>query len=232
MTDFQELLVAGALARVEAVGDQAGGGFGASVVVEDYTPQQLVPGVVAFVQALSEPDAGTWTRAFTRTAFLAGNPSSLAGRFPSALRSADGKLAWYGPGPDGERRTMSRMLRTFEGPGPVPWCGAPPIVVRLPGAATGVQVRAEIATDGVSAAAYLVHVHHAFAEAALRGLVGPGDTVRIEHHGELAGRRHHALLDPMVAHGVQPRISQDTRDPSRLRLYAMLTSKCRRGHPC
>jgi hypothetical protein len=232
MTGTQELLVTAAVARLERA--SAGGGrhgLSVAVVVDDVAPEPFIRATIDFTLAVPEEVGAAWHRAFTRTIFLAGRPETVARRHPGAFRSADATLGWYGPAPAGQLRNLSRMLRAFQGPAPIR-PSAETLTVRVPGAATGHPVEAVIATDGVSVAEYLVHVHHLFAEATLRRLIRPGDTVHVTHRSELDGPWIRNTLDPTSAGFVQTRITHDNRNPDRLRLYAVLASNSRGGLLC
>jgi Family of unknown function (DUF6182) len=213
MTGLDDLVLAGALARLEAAATRGHRGPAAAVVVEEFTPAALARGAVAFTSALPPPRREAWRRSFTRTVFLVGRPQSLTLRYP-AVHLEDG-LAWYGPDLDTVRRPLSRMLNAYHGPAPV---DVPPDLF-----ATGATVTALVATGDVSTQDYLVHLHHLVAEATLRGLVTPADRIGIRHRPRLDGPDVAALLDPARAGLVETRISRDRRDPARPRLYAVLT---------
>jgi Family of unknown function (DUF6182) len=224
MTAMDELLMTAAVARLETRGAGAYG-LGAAVVVgDDFTPESFVRGAIDFAAGVPLGDKAAWHRSFTRTVFLAGRPESVRTRHPARVET--GGLAWYGPAPMSGLRNLSRLLKAFHGPAPVDV----PASVLIPGDAHVVE--AAVAVGAVSVRDYLVHVHHLFAEAALRGLVRAGDTVRIMHRPELDGPRIRAALDPACAGVVQTRITHDNREPGRLRLYAVLTSDREGGQPC
>jgi hypothetical protein len=85
-------------------------------------------------------------------------------------------------------------------------------------------VDAVLATGGTSTAAYLVHAHHLVAEAALRGLIGPGDIVRLTHRHDLPPEGFRDALDPSRSGSALTRIAPSPTEPDRLRLYGVLTS--------
>lgn len=217
MTTIDDLLVAAAVARLETAGADAGRhSSSVAVVVEDFTPASLVRGTIDFAVAVPEKERAAWHRSFTRTVFLAGRPQSVVARHPA--RHVSGGLAWFGPAPADGLANLSRLLKAFQGPAPVRM----PETLLLPG--TSNLVEAAVATGGVSVRDYLVHVHHLFAEATLRGLVGADDAVRITHRPDLDGPEIRAALDPARAGVVQTRITHDSRDPDKLRLYAVLSA--------
>ncbi|GAA0553144.1 hypothetical protein GCM10010172_39600 [Paractinoplanes ferrugineus] len=229
----QELLAAAAVARLEdaAGSGTAGPGLSVAVVVQDFEAEPFFRSVIQFALAVPKAEGEAWQRAFTRTIFLAGRPDSLAQRFTADLNGPAGSVAWYGPAREKQLRNLSRMLRAFQGDAPV----LPPpgsVLVRAPGPPSGTEHTATIATRDVSFAGYLVHTHHLFAEATLRGLIRPGDTIRVEHRGELDGPLIRTALDPALAPGVQTRITHDGRDPDRLRLYAVLVAGRKGDEPC
>jgi hypothetical protein len=214
MTTLERLVLAGALARLEAApAARTPWTQAAAVVVEYFTPAALARGAVVFAHALGSGPRQAWRRGYTRTVFLAGRPDSLAGRYPAA-HEEDG-LAWYGPDPEAARRPLSRLLKAFRGPAPVD-VPVEPDPVRA-------TVTAWLATGEVSTQDYLVHLHHLVAEATLRGLVTPDDRVRIRHRPWLDAPELADLLDPARADRVETRISYDRRDTSRPRLYGVLT---------
>jgi len=226
MSTVDQLLYAAAVRRLETASAGAGRhGVAVAVVVDDdFTPASFVRGTVDFAVAVPHEERAAWHRSFTRTVFLAGRPQSVRTRHPA--RSEAAGLAWYGPAPISAWKNLSRLLKAFHGPAPVDV----PDTLLVPGGPRVVE--AFVAVDAVSARDYLVHVHHLFAEAALRGLVRSGDTVRITHRPDLDCSDVRALLDPARAGTVQTRITHDDRDPDRLRLYAVLTSEVERGQPC
>jgi hypothetical protein len=218
-----DLLAAAAVARLEEA--SAGGGdtgLGVAVVVADVRPDVFVAATIGFASAVPAELAAAWRRTFTRTVFLAGLPETVADRHPPAWAAPDGSLSWHGPAPAGHLLGLSRLLRAFHGPAPL--SPPAPFTVTVPGPGTGHVAEATIATAGVSVADHLVHTHHLIAEATLRGLVRPGDTVRVAHRPELDAGSVRDDLDPARAAVVQTRITRDHRDPGRLRLYALLTS--------
>ncbi|MFB7248435.1 DUF6182 family protein [Streptomyces populi] len=228
---LQTLLQASAAARLARLDDQPGHHFHTvAVVVDTLTPQSFVRGVLDFALSLPEQPADAWLRTFTRTIFLAGRPATVAARFPDGYATPDNALSWYGPVPTAQLKNLARLLRAFTAPAPAP---APePFTVRLPGPDTGFRAEAVMATADVTVVDYLVHTHHLFAEAALRGLVRPGDTVHVTHRPALDAPRLRAALDPARAHRVESRITHDTADPERLRLYGALFSDRAGGKAC
>ena len=225
-----DLLMAAALRRLDLAQHGADGtdpdGLGVAVVVAAVDPAAFIAGAIDFCFAVPPDLRGAWQRTYTRTIFLAGLPATVALRHRHRHVTPDGGLAWHGPAAD--LHGLSRLLRAFQGPAPVrPPAGR--LTVTLPGPATGHTARALVATDGVSVGDYLVHLHHLVAEATLRGLLRPGDVLHTEHRPVLGDADVGAALDASLAHTTHTRITQDPRDPGRLRLYAVLTSD--RGRP-
>jgi Family of unknown function (DUF6182) len=223
-----DLLAAAALTRLEEASASGGDtGLGVAVVVSDVRPDVFAAATIGFASAVPPELAAAWRRTFTRTVFLAGRPETVADRHPPSFAAPDGSLSWHGPAPAGHLLGLSRLLRAFHGPAPVPQPA--PFTVTVPGAANGHVAEATVATAGVSVADHLVHTHHLIAEATLRGLIRPGDAVRVTHRPEVDAGPH---LDPARAGVVQTRITRDGRDPGRLRLYALLVSERRETQPC
>ena len=244
-----EVLAAAARARAESVrGGLRGGavsivpaapaapaapaGTTVAVVVADLDPIAFLRGAADFALGIPGDLRDGWYRTFTRTVFLAGRPTSVALRHPHRHLTPTADLAWYGPAPRRRLDPLSRLLRAFQGPAPVA-APAGPLSVPVAGPSSGHVVDVALATGGVSNGAYLVHAHHLIAEAVLRGLVGPGDTLRVEHTDTLDVADFPALRDPARGASVQTRIAPDDsgtgtatgsgRDPDRLRLYGVLT---------
>lgn len=222
MSELDELLTAAALARLERAGEGDGEhGHSVAVVVDELAPAVFVRGAIDFALGIAPEDGRAWLRAFTRTIFLAGRPATVALRFPAA--STGEGLSWHGPAPAGQLRNLSRLLHAFEGAKPAGF-GSEPVVVHVPGPPSGTSTEAAVACAGLTIAEYLVHTHHLLAEAVLRGLIGPGDTLTLHHRDDLDGPDVLAALAPGRAAGVQTRITHDPREPGRLRLFALLTS--------
>lgn len=226
-------LAAAAWARVAAARHGLGDarvthGLSAAVVVADLDVPAFLAGAARFALDLPSATADGWYRTFSRTVFLAGRPTTLAARHPYRHATPTAGLAWYGPARRGELHSLSRLLRTFEAPAPIDVPDGP-TALTVHGPPSGRTVDAVLATGGVSTAAYLVHAHHLIAEAALRGLVRPGDTLRLAHRPDLHPDDFPDALDPSRAGPVQTRIAPSHTDPARLRLYGVLTSDRREG---
>jgi len=211
----------------------------AVTLVRDLEPVAFIQDALRFALGLPGELSAPWLRSFTRTLFFAGNPASLAGRLAYRHVADDGAVAWLGPAAPDATRTVSRALRLFQGPGV--WPGAlPPIGIRVPATApaaaapvtavpvtaapaAGTSVELRIACGGVSAAEYLVHLHHVLCEAALRGLVRPGDLMDVAH---VPGLDIDDVDVADVIHaggaGTHVRIAQDPAGGGDLRLYAHL----------
>ncbi|MFI0820758.1 DUF6182 family protein [Streptomyces sp. NPDC021098] len=231
-----ELLTAAARTRLHAARDglsdgPVSWGVSVAVVVADLDVAAFIAGIADFALRLPDDLREGWFRAYTRTVFLAGRPASVAARHPGCHTTAGAPYAWYGPARRGELQPLSRLLRAFDGPAPM---DAPtdPITVTVPGGkSTGHVVEAAVAIGAVSTGEYLVHVHHLIAEAALRGLIGPGDTIRVDHRKALDTaefRDHFALAR---ADRVQTRITRSRTEPHHVRLYGVLeSSRLQGGH--
>ncbi|MBO4256236.1 DUF6182 family protein [Streptomyces griseorubiginosus] len=203
-------------------------GLTAAVVVADLDPAAFIAGAADFALGIPDTLRDGWYRTFTRTVFLAGRPTSVAVRHPHSHLAATADLAWYGPARRHELAPLSRLLRAFHGPAPVD-VPTSPLTVPVAGPPSGNVASVTLATGGVSSGAYLVHVHHLIAEGVLRGLIRPGDTLRVEHTATLDAARFAAVLDPARAASVQTRITYSDTDPDRLRLYGVLTPTADEG---
>ncbi|MEU6925630.1 MULTISPECIES: DUF6182 family protein [unclassified Streptomyces] len=229
-----ELLTAAARTRLRAAHDGLGDGpvpwgVGVAVVVADLDVATFIAGVADFALTLPDDLCEGWYRAFTRTVFLAGRPASVAARHPGCRTTAGAPYAWYGPARRGELRPLSRLLRAFDGPAPID-VPTGPLTVTVPGGEpSGHVVDAAVAIGGVSTGDYLVHVHHLIAEAALRGLIGPGDTLRVDHRKALDTAEFRDLLAPARADRVQTRITRSRTEPHHPRLYGVLESNRLQG---
>ncbi|WP_406119518.1 DUF6182 family protein [Streptomyces sp. NBC_00989] len=222
-----------ALSRVAAVRARLGagpvpGGLGVAVVVADLDVAAFVRCAAQFAMGVPADLREGWYQTFTRTVFLAGRPEAVALRHPHRLVTPDGNLAWHGPAARGALLPLSRLLRSFQGPRPVE-VPAGPLTVTVPGPPSGHAAQVSVAVGDVSTGAYLVHVHHLIAEAVLRGLVGPGDTLRVGHRQFLDPAEFHDALDPARAGAVQTRIAGSGSDPDRLALFGVLTSDRNEG---
>lgn len=196
-------------------------GLTAAVVVARLDVASFLTGAAEFALGLPPAPADGWYRTFTRTVFLSGRPAALAARHPHRHTTPTGDLAWYGPVRRGRLQPLSRLLRTFEAPAPI---AVPdePLLLTVPGPATHRTVTGVLATRRVSTAAYLVHAHHLITEAALRGLIRPGDTLRLAHRPDLHPDAFRDALDPPRADTVHTRVAPCSTDPHRLRLYGVL----------
>ncbi|MCP2323098.1 hypothetical protein HDA40_001605 [Hamadaea flava] len=195
-------------------------GYRVSAVIGTFDLRTFVTGALGFAAAVPEPARDPWYRSFTRAVFFAGNPDSVARRFPCD-HVTDG-IAWLGPAPDDPKSALSRGLKLLRAPAP---CTSLPgtLTITVPGppgeptAATGNRHRLDIAVGGVTVAEYLVHVHHVLCEAVLRRTLRPGDELTIAHVDRLT-------VDEHLATATHLRISDDPHQTGNRRLYARLTS--------
>ncbi|MFD0688730.1 DUF6182 family protein [Actinomadura fibrosa] len=165
-----------------------------------------------------DPAAGAgWRRSFTRTIILAGNPGNLGGRVRFDHRADDGSSAWLAPGPPDRVTGLRRLLKPFDGPGPLP---PPPTgTIRVPGEAGNrppVRHGLHIATAGTTVSRCMIGLNHLLAEAVLDGLVRPGDRLALHRAPRLGG-----LAGPFTALRVEP----DPRHDDRLQALACLTEE-------
>jgi len=216
-TEEQELLRAWLVDHYREVTARPGpdAGIAAAVVVRDVEPEPFLRGTLAFARALPAGAREAWRRAFTRTVFYAGNPDSLP-RVDFLHTTADRAIGWVAPADRRATRALSRTLRLFRGGREWPG-GRELISVPMPGGNPGGGRAAllRVATAGVGAADYLIHVNHVLAEAVLRGLLRPGDRLDVEHVPHLRMREGYA----------HARIAQDPEREGQLRLYAALTTQ-------
>jgi hypothetical protein len=190
-------------------------GLAAVAVLIRFDPSRLAESALRFAVEVDPDRRGPWLRAFTRTIFLAGNPTNLRDRFNFAQVAADRSIAWCGPAPAGEFTGLRRMLKLFPGgqlvvPDELP--------LRVPGRGrgdAGVR-RLFVATRGLTVASYLVHLNHALVEAVLTDLLRPGGRVLVQHVPDIDDAALHAA-DAI-------RVHRDLADPLLLRAYACLSA--------
>lgn len=193
----------------------------AVVAVREPRLPSIVAAALRFARDLPDAVAHRWLRGFTRTLFLVGNPTQLRDRFSFAQVAADRCAAWFGPAPMAASTGLRRLLRPVPSTGQV--CLPERLTVTVP--ATGGALGAGgpvpagrihelwLATQDLSWADYLVHLHHSLAEPALTGLLAAGDQLAIRHAPRLTG---------WPAGAAYRRVHFDRQDPSRLRLYSTL----------
>jgi Family of unknown function (DUF6182) len=190
------------------------------VAMRAFDPGSTVAGALEFAAGLSEVDADSWFRCYTRTLFLVGNPVNIAERFPPATVAGNGTIAWLGVHDRRHTDHVRRLLRPVSG--------------ELPGHAasldTVVASAAEhpvrhlwIAVRGLDVARYLVHLHHTVAEAVLLGLLPPRTALALHHVDD---------LDPVRAGRSNPAFVRVHHGPDeRLRLFTLLTADDRNDPP-
>lgn len=206
--------------RSTLVTESAGtGGDGVStvVVLRDLFIPAFVQHAWSFAAELDPWVAADWRAAFSRTVFLAGNPLSLRERFAFEYLAADGTAAWFGPCDADRCLPLRRLLKPLATTKPAAaLLPARPVTVALPGAPadTGSHAELYVATAGLTAAQMLIHLNHLIAEAALDGLLVPGDSVTLRQVPRLVGFR---------ARPVALRVDLDPIDPARLQAFAALT---------
>jgi hypothetical protein len=156
----------------------------AVAVVRRFEPAAFARSAMDFALGLDAERRQVWFRAFTRTLFLSGNPANLAQRFPVDRIAADGSVGWLAPAPVEELLGVRRLLKLFDVTAELDL--PPEVTVEVPGscgpgATRGEHLRVYMATAGLRMPDYLVHLNHTLAEAALTGLVFPGDRVTLVH---------------------------------------------------
>ncbi len=187
----------------------------APVVLRVFDPGALVRGAVRFAAALAPDQADSWFRCYTRAFFLFGNPRNLAARHALAASAGDNSIGWLGLVDRDRLVRLRRLLRPVSG-------RLPEMTERRVTTGPERQQPAAtewdlwIATRGLDAARYLVHLHHTVAEAVLTGRLRGGDAIRL---------RHVTDISPSAAHPdtcAYARVHVSQHDPRRLRLYALL----------
>ncbi|WP_433325309.1 DUF6182 family protein [Spirillospora sp. CA-294931] len=174
----QDVLRAHFEARVARAGSRPAGDYGAVAVLRDFDPATFAGAAAGFARATAGDRRAAWYGAFTRTIFLAGDPANLAERFPRRHLSPGGSVAWYGPGPLADLRTLRRLLRPFRGPlgVPVPFAHE----IDLPGGGHGRAVLSVLGA-GMAVEDYLVDVNHLVAEAEFDGLLDGVGRLLVRH---------------------------------------------------
>lgn len=160
-----------------AAGAGEEGTLSAFAVVGRVKVASYVAGAIEFATGLEPAEAGAWFGAFTRTAFLAGDPLRVAVRHPARQLAADGSVAWYGPAAGGLFKPLRLLLKSFEAP------LLPPLPDRLVlgDRRTGERRLLYVATAAVGMADYLIHLNHLVCEATIAGLLAPGAALELRH---------------------------------------------------
>lgn len=203
----------------------------AVAVVRHFDPAAWVREASAFALGLAPEVAAAWRRSFTRTVYLAGNPANLLGRYSFDRLAEDGSVGWCGPAPAASSAELRRLLKLFLSTAEFPV--GPPRTVTVPAAPgagpmppgppssgparrTGIHRDLCLAVSGVRVPEGLVHLNHLVAEAALDGLIVPGDRLTLRTVPSLTG-----ASGPFAA----LRVDADPTHPDRLRAYAALTEE-------
>jgi hypothetical protein len=183
-------------------------------VVREFELVSWIRGTCAFAAGLPPSLVPAWRRSFTRTIFLAGNPSNLLDRFSFAHVSPDGAAAWTAPAAEQDLVPLRRLLKLFSGPHELP--SQPPLSLEVPGVPDRPPVRRGlyVAVAGVPVAEVMVHLGHLLAEAVLDGLLFPGDALTVRLVPRLSG-----ITAPFAA----LRIGSESGE--RLRAFAGLTKE-------
>jgi hypothetical protein len=208
--DTQELLRAKLVSRIAQAAATAPPDFCAAVVIHDVDAEAFLTGTLEFAAGIPRAVSEQWYRAFTRTLFFAGDPK----RWEPDHVSPDGAIGWHWPRRTRRFETMSRALRLFRGPMPLP--GLPPML-HLGGPESVAVLR--ISTDALSTADYLIHTNHLLCEAALCGLLRAGDPLRVEHVDRIDVDTAFAYPEDKTLW----RIAETQRGSGELKLHAYLT---------
>ncbi|MFK8910826.1 DUF6182 family protein [Streptomyces sp. YS-3] len=212
----------------------------AVAVVCHFDPAAWVREASAFALGLAPDATAAWRRSFTRTVYLAGNPANLLGRYSFDRLAEDGSVGWCGPAPAASSAELRRLLKLFLSTAAFPV--GPPRTVTVPaptatrgGSGTrrqhparsvapppgpppraGIHRDLYLAVSGVRVPEALVHLNHLVAEAALDGLISPGDRLTLRSVPSLTG-----ATAPFAA----LRVDIDPAHPDRLRAFAALTEE-------
>ena len=186
------------------------------VVLHRFDVASWIRGTCAFVFDIEAERADAWRKSFTRTIFLAGNPDNLAERVTFDHVAADASAAWLGPVPADTTVGLRRLLKLVDGDAPLPG----PTTVRLDGPRGGRHHDLYLATVGVAMPAVLVHLNHLLAEAALDGVIAPGDLLTLRPVPRLSG-----VPETFAA----LRVAVDPHRPDRLQAMAGLTKETPRA---
>ncbi len=211
------------LKDLESSGDPRFGPL-ALAVIRDFAPVAFALSSLRFAQCVPEEWRNRWFGAFTRTAFLAGNPENLRERIPFHYVSEDRSFAWLGPASPQVSLTLRRLLVTFPGT-------APPVLdshytFQVPVHDSEACSRRcdsrtiVLSTDGLTQSDYLVNLNHALTESLHLGLIEGGAHVTI---------RHVPFLDRSLTPFAWVRVHRDKLSPSRLRAYCAVLSSEARG---
>lgn len=211
-------------ARAEAVERPGADAVQAVAVLRGFDPAAWVRDAAAFALGLAPDTAAAWRRSFTRTVYLAGNPENLLGRYSFDHLAEDGSVGWCGPAPAATSAGLRRLLKLFLSTAPFPIRPATTITVPPPHgpAARGPAPRAAVHRDlyiaaaGVPVPEALVHLNHLVVEAALDGLIAPGDRLTLRSVPSLTG-----AATPFAA----LRVDVDRTHPHQLRAFAALTEE-------
>ncbi|MGP9022122.1 DUF6182 family protein [Streptomyces sp. BR1] len=231
-------------ARAEAVERPGADAVQAVAVLRGFDPAAWVRDATAFALGLAPDTAAAWRRSFTRTVYLAGNPENLLGRYSFDHLAEDGSVGWCGPAPAANSAGLRRLLKLFLSTAPFPV--GPPTTITVPpphgAAARGPASRGSaahgpaphgpashgpapraavhrdlyVAASGVPVPEALVHLNHLVVEAALDGLIGPGDRLTLRSVPSLTG-----AVTPFAA----LRVDVDRAHPHQLRAFAALTEE-------
>ncbi|MEU3011410.1 DUF6182 family protein [Nocardia asteroides] len=165
--------------RVEQFGGRDDQGA-AAVVVSAFDPVVFIRSSLDFALGLPDEELSNWCASFTRTIFLAGNPTNLESRYEPHRTSSDNTIAWYAPRATKTVLAVRRLLKPLQGPSGVPPVG---FSTRIDAQGADSPHVAELLVDvtGLSAEHYLVHVNHVIAESVAVNLISKSTVLHLRH---------------------------------------------------
>ncbi len=188
----------------------------ALVVVERFDLREYVLGTLAFLAKLDRTTLEPWHRNFTKTLFMLGAPSRVAGRFDIlSHRADDDSIAWAIPGNSKAHLGLRRLLK-------------PLVTSRLPALPERVAFTVPSGTGHAQARrlelrlvrtgtleSTLVHLNHVLCEAFVTQAIRPGDSLTLVHVDDLSELPDSSLY---------LRVHLDGDDPTKLKAYGCLVA--------
>ena len=181
-------------------------GAGALVILRSFEPVEYVRGAAAFVARLDGGARDAWYRAFTRTAFLVGDPRRVAARFGHLLTHSTEEVAWAWSPDEHATLGLRRLLKPLRTSGPPRL--DPEVACDL---GAGAPREICLATDGLALEDYLVHLSHTLCEGLITGALRPDDRLTL---------RHVPAIESLAPDCPYVRVVPDPADPDRLAAVA------------